>query len=125
LKFLPPLPWANLSYTNIPSTKSHNHFLSLRSFIHSIRTGPRPFVTFCNKLIFYGEELLTPRPTPSWRSTPCRLSATAYSVYSQLPSISGGRVLQRNLKTRHAVVTRDPPNMALSTLCNIDAKMIN
>ena len=25
---------------------------------------------------------------PSWRTTPCRLSATAYSIYSQLPSIS-------------------------------------
>jgi hypothetical protein len=24
---------------------------------------------------------------PIWRTTPCRLSATAYSVYSQLPSI--------------------------------------
>jgi hypothetical protein len=23
----------------------------------------------------------------SWRTTPCRLSATAYSIYSQLPSI--------------------------------------
>ena len=26
--------------------------------------------------------------TPSCRTTPCRLSATAYSIYSQLPSIS-------------------------------------
>ena len=25
--------------------------------------------------------------TPSWRTTPCRLSATAYSIYSLLPSI--------------------------------------
>ena len=24
---------------------------------------------------------------PSWKTTPCRLSATAYSIYSQLPSI--------------------------------------
>jgi hypothetical protein len=24
---------------------------------------------------------------PSWRTTPCRLSATAYSIYLQLPSI--------------------------------------
>jgi hypothetical protein len=53
------------------------------------------FVTW---LIFYSE-LLTPRPTP------CRLSATAYSIYSQLPSISGGRSSIRNLRTRHAVVT--------------------
>ena len=33
-----------------------------------------------------------------WGATPFRLSVTAYSVYSQLPSI-------RNLRTRHAVVT--------------------
>ena len=25
---------------------------------------------------------------PSWRTTPCRLSATAYSIYSHLPSIA-------------------------------------
>jgi hypothetical protein len=50
-------------------------------------------MTFRNRLIFYGEELLAPRPTPSWRTTPCRLSATAYSIYLQLPSISGGRLL--------------------------------
>ena len=25
-------------------------------------------------------------PNPSWRTTPCRLSTTAYSIYSQLPS---------------------------------------
>jgi hypothetical protein len=32
--------------------------------------------------------LLAPRPTPqSWRTTPCRLSAIAYSIYSQLPSV--------------------------------------
>jgi len=25
--------------------------------------------------------------SPSWRTTPCRLFATAYSIYSQLPTI--------------------------------------
>jgi hypothetical protein len=29
-----------------------------------IMLSPRPFETFRNKLIFYGEELLDPRPTP-------------------------------------------------------------
>jgi hypothetical protein len=29
----------------------------------------------------------------SWRTTLCRLSATAYSMHSQLPFISGGRLL--------------------------------
>jgi hypothetical protein len=30
---------------------------------------------------------------PSWRTTPCLLSATAYSMYSQLPSKTGDRLL--------------------------------
>jgi hypothetical protein len=30
---------------------------------------------------------------PSRRTILCRLSATAYSIYSQLPSVSGGRLL--------------------------------
>jgi hypothetical protein len=35
--------------------------------------------------------LLAPRPTPSWRTTPCRLSTTVYSIYSQLPPHIRGR----------------------------------
>jgi len=42
---------------------------------------------FLNKFC-YREGLLAPRPTPSWRTTPRRLSATVYSVNSQLPSLS-------------------------------------
>jgi hypothetical protein len=52
----------------------------------------------CNKLVPYGEGLLTPCPTPSWRTTPCRLSATAYSVYSQLPYVAGGCLTIYNLR---------------------------
>jgi hypothetical protein len=43
--------------------------------------------------IFLWWVLLAPRPTPSLKATPCTLSATAYSIYSQLPSMSGGRLL--------------------------------
>jgi hypothetical protein len=50
-------------------------------------------VTFRNKLIFYGEEFSAPHSTPKLEDHPCRLSAIAYSIYSQLPSISGGRLL--------------------------------
>jgi hypothetical protein len=69
-------------------------------------------------LCFYGERLLTPSPTtttppPSRRTTPCRLSTAAYSIYSQLPSITGGCPSIHNPGTHHAVVTRDPPNMGL------------
>ena len=38
--------------------------------------------------VSHGEALLAPRLNPNWRTTPRRLSATAYSIYSQLPSIS-------------------------------------
>ena len=54
---------------------------------------------FRNTAIVYGKEVL------SWRITPSRQSATAYSVHSQLPSISAGRSSIRSLTTRHAVVT--------------------
>ena len=55
-------------------------------------------------ILFYGEEFLAPRPTPpKLRTTPRWLSATAYSIYSQLPFILEA---VPNLRTRHAVVTR-------------------
>jgi hypothetical protein len=47
---------------------------------------------------------------PSCRTTLCRLYAVAYSMYSQLPSIAGGRSSIRYPRWRHAVVTRDPPD---------------
>ena len=46
----------------------------------------------------------SPNP-PSSCTTPCRLSATAYSVYSQLQFVSAGRSCNRNLRTRLAVLT--------------------
>jgi hypothetical protein len=47
-----------------PCRRSYVQFLLLMSFIQRIRSGPRSFMTFRNKLIFYGEELLAPRTTP-------------------------------------------------------------
>jgi hypothetical protein len=49
----------------------------------------RGFVCRCfvTNIGFHSEELLAPRPTPSWRTTPRRLHTTVYSIYSQLPSI--------------------------------------
>ena len=49
--------------------------------ILSQRISPAP------RLRFYGEQSSAPPPPPNWRTTPCRLSATVYSIYSQLPSI--------------------------------------
>jgi hypothetical protein len=51
-----------------------------------------PFWHFVTK-VFYGEALIVHAQPPRWGTTTCWLSATAYSIYSQLPSISGGRFL--------------------------------
>jgi hypothetical protein len=59
---------------------------------------------FRNIILFHCEYLLTTRPTSSWRTTLCRLSTTAYSMYSQLLYITGGRTSICNQRTRHAVV---------------------
>jgi hypothetical protein len=71
---------------------------------------PRRIETFHNNKFFYGEGVLA-QPA-SWRTTLFRLSATAYSIYSQLASVTGGLPSIHNLGTRHAVVTRDPLNMS-------------
>jgi hypothetical protein len=42
---------------------------------------------------------------PSWRTTPCRLSASGLSIYSQLPSIAASLSSIRNPRMRHAVGT--------------------
>jgi len=48
----------------------------------------RPRVTFCNKLVFLQLFCQLLAQLPSWKTTYCWLSATAYSIYLQLPSIS-------------------------------------
>jgi len=69
---------------------------------------------------------LVPRPTPKLEATPCRLSATAYSIYSQLPSVTGGLPSIHSLRTRpeHFVLCpqcSQPYNCWLScrTRCNM------
>jgi len=69
----------------LPSGHVPNLMSPFRCLGHT--KGPRQVLMFRNKASFYGEELWTPRPTPSGRITPCRLSVYAYSIYSQLPSI--------------------------------------
>lgn len=71
-------------------------------------------ISLCTILIFYGEVLLAPRQTPSSRTTHCRLSATTYSIYLQLPSISAGYFLYQQPEEAPCRVTRDPFNMELS-----------
>jgi hypothetical protein len=45
-----------------------------------------------NMLSFFAEVLLAHAQPTSWRITRCRMSAGAYSMYSQLPSIARGRL---------------------------------
>jgi hypothetical protein len=59
---------------------------------------PWPGVTFRNKVLW---PLAQP---PSWMTTPCRLSATAYSIYSQLPNLEAVSYI-RDPRMRNAVVT--------------------
>jgi hypothetical protein len=68
-------------------------------------------VDFRNKIIFYGEVLLAPRPPPPAGGPPrvgcARLLIDFIRSYPPyLEAVSS----IRNLSTRHAVVTRDPPN---------------
>jgi hypothetical protein len=88
------------------------NFLSLRSFIQGIRPGPRLFVYFRNRLIFYSEDLLVPRPTLQAGGPPLvgctRLLIQYIRVYPPYLEVVSSI---RKLRTRHAVVTRDPPNM--------------
>jgi hypothetical protein len=72
---------------------------------------PRHCVTFHNKLVFYGEELLALCPTPKLEDN--LLSAVmAYSIYSQLTSICGGYLIHPPPKDAPCCGDRDSHNMA-------------
>jgi len=79
-----------------------------------ISPGPRRFETFRNKLNFYGERLLALRPTSNIEDRPfSAVPDCLFNIFSQLHYVSGGLPSIRNLRTRHAAVTRDPPNMVV------------
>jgi hypothetical protein len=61
-----------------------------------------------------GGGLLAPRPTPKLEDHPLSVVRDCIfnRLYSQLPSISGGRTYIRNPTTRHAVVTVDTLNIS-------------
>jgi hypothetical protein len=82
-------------------------------FIQGIRPGLRFLVIFSNKLILYGEELLAPTPKPQAGWPPlvgCPQLLIQY-IRSYPPYLEAVSSIH-NLRTHHAVVTRDPPNMA-------------
>jgi len=56
----------------------YNNYLvhsSLTKFLQSIHSSPAPCVTTCT-VCFIGEGSLTQKPNPSYKTTPCWLSAT-------------------------------------------------
>jgi len=68
----------------IRCTKSH---VLLNSSDHTKMTSPGPRERQ-SQFLQWGVVNITPYP-PSWMTTPFRLFATAYSIYSQLSCISG------------------------------------
>ena len=69
-----------------------------------ISPSPRACEMFHNILyIFYDVELLAPRSTSKLKHL-LFSAVPSHSIYSQLPSVSGGRSSIRNLRTRPAVV---------------------
>jgi hypothetical protein len=73
------------------------------------------FVTSCFSLMVRSWSFSQP---PSWETTSRRLSATAYSIYPQLLSISEGRLIHSQLEDAPCHGDRDPHNMALETHVN-------
>jgi hypothetical protein len=89
------------SVRSFPFTFSDIHFPSPRSS-QWIRPIPRPCVTFCNKMDFYGEELLAPRPIPNLEIGWLRLLIPYIRSYPPwLEAVSS----IRNPRTRHTMAT--------------------
>jgi hypothetical protein len=65
------------------------------------------FWHFVTNLFFYGEEL-APRPTPKLEDHPLSAVSTAIQYIRSYPPYLETISSIRNLRTRHAVVTRDP-----------------
>jgi hypothetical protein len=87
--------------------KSHIHFPCLRSF-QSIRPIPRPFVTFRNVFLLLRWGVVSPPPNPQAGGPPlvgCPRLLIQY-IRSYPPYLEAFSSI-RNLRTRHAVVTRN------------------
>jgi hypothetical protein len=83
------------------------------------KNPPETCVTFRNEVSIYGVGLLTQRQPLNYSSSSCRPSLTAcVIVYSQLPSST------RNLRKRHAVVTRHLLCRIVSVIINVIIMMI-
>jgi hypothetical protein len=82
-----------------------------RSCIQGIRPGPRLLVYFRNRL-FLRWGVVSPTPNPQAGGPPLVSCPRLFiqNIRSWPPILEGVSSI-RNLRTRHAVVTRDPPHM--------------
>ena len=74
-----------------PLTLQVSNLTSIFRCLHRTRVSVRPRGFLCKRLVtghvFMVRSWQHLAQPPIWRTTPCRLSATAYSIYSQIPSI--------------------------------------
>jgi hypothetical protein len=95
LIFLSQLSWVNVPYKllifHVPNLMSI--FLRLGHLSKASIQVHGHFWHFVTSLFFKARSCKPHAQPPSWRTTPWQLSTTAYSIYSQLPFISGGRLL--------------------------------
>jgi hypothetical protein len=70
---------------------------------------------FVTSLFFTGRSCLPHAQLPSWRTTPCLLSVTAYQCIRSYPPYLEGISSISNLRAPHAMLTRDPTNMDWNT----------
>jgi hypothetical protein len=96
------IPWSTVlleKLTGFQQVKKFPAFYGTRKFITvftsarhlslskvSVQVRGLMYEWFVTRYVFTARSYHQAQP-PSWRTTPCRMSATAYSIYSQLPSI--------------------------------------
>jgi len=83
----------------------------LTSINQVIPKNPKPCVTFRKSWFLAARSCQPLAKPPSWRATPCRLSATVYSIYSQVPSICGGPFLHPQLEDALCRGDREPEGL--------------
>jgi len=99
-------PWSRVLLENLIGIQFVNTFPAFYGPRRLITAFTSAFVcVFRNKIRFYGEELLAPRPNPKLEDHP--LSVTRDWLFNTFAATlhTGGRSSIRNLRTRHAVVT--------------------
>jgi hypothetical protein len=80
-------PWSRIlleKLTGFQLVKKFPAFYATWRFIIAVTSV---LLLFRNMIRLYGEEFQHLAQPPSWRTTPCRLSTTVYSIYSQLNPI--------------------------------------